>query len=118
MKIVISESQYKRLIETENKLIKGIQNLVNDEVANLKDNVDELDMDDMSMIYQIDSLNRIEVVDVQKTESQLIVFLDIYKKKKNPNQFFRDLVQEMEYGIRKYVPNVVLKINDIIPERK
>jgi hypothetical protein len=46
------------------------------------------------------------------------VFLDIYKKKKNPNQFFSDLLSEMERGIRKYIPNVVLKINDIIPERK
>ena len=118
MKIVISENQYKRLIESENKLIGGIQKLVNDEVDNLKDNVDELDMDEMSMIYQIESLNRIEVVDVQKTESKLIVFLDIYKKKKNPNQFFSDLLSEMERGIRKYIPNVVLKINNIIQERK
>jgi hypothetical protein len=101
MKYIITESQYKIIVEG-NKRIKMFQELVNRELKNLQDicNEDE----DILFCFGIDSIENIIVTDVEYMSSEhnpkVILSINImyeYLKYKD----YSDFIYELQYFIRK-----------------
>lgn len=123
MKIIITESQYKMLLESNNE---SIQSLIDMSFKSLKERCDE---DEYSVLYvenQVHATEQIKVVDVQKTtaknyltgkeSSSLFVTIDIYMYSIFEHMDFDEMIwelkQECENIIGKH--NIRLNLREVI----
>jgi hypothetical protein len=108
MKFLITETQ-KQSIEII------IQDLIDSEFESIKIESEEWDMDMMSELKQVDSVDKIKVSNVDTLEG-LKVYVDIYIS--YPYYDFDELLNEIESRISlSYFPNIEIIENEIKDER-
>jgi hypothetical protein len=107
MKIIISESQKKRLDSI-------IQKLINSELNKIREDAEDWGLGEMDELDEVESVNKIEVVNTVGVVG-IKVYVDIYKNSQRED--FQNIRGEIQYRIQNYIPNVELFINDIIDER-
>jgi len=108
MRFLITETQ-KQSIET------AIQDLIDSEFESIRMESEDWDMDMMSELKQVDSVDKIKVSNVDTLEG-LKVYVDIYIS--YPCYDFDELLNEIEARISlSYFPNIKIIENEIKDER-
>jgi hypothetical protein len=108
MRFLITETQ-KQSIET------AIQDLIDSEFESIRMESEDWDMDMMSELKQVDSVDKIKVSNVDTSEG-LKVYVDIYIS--YPCYDFDELLNEIESRISmSYFPNIKIIENEIKDER-
>jgi hypothetical protein len=102
MKYIITESQYKTIVES-NKRVETFQELVNNEFKQIQDICND-DDDSYNMCYSIDTIEYITVTDVESIPSEynpkIILKINImynFMRYKD----YSDFIYEFQYMIRK-----------------
>ncbi len=102
MKYIITESQYKTIVES-NKRVEVFQELINKEFKEIQDICNE-DDDSYNMCYSIDTIEYITVTDVESISSEynpkIILKINImynFMRYKD----YTDFIYEFQYMIRK-----------------
>ena len=108
MKYVITESQSKSFQEM-------IQRLIDDTFETIKEESEDWGMDEMDAIHEVQSVDKIVVNRVEHNKV-LQVYVNIYIN--YPRYDFENILNEIEYRIRQYIPKTNLIENEIIDDRK
>jgi hypothetical protein len=104
MKYIITENQI-------DKLQNHIQNLIDGELNNLREESQEWGLGEMDDIYELNSIDTI-VIDSIVTNLGISVYLNIYVNSERED--FNNIRSEIQYRISEWIPNVKLFINNII----
>jgi hypothetical protein len=104
MKYIITENQI-------DKLQNHIQNLIDGELTNLREESQEWGLGEMDDIYELNSIDTI-VIDSIVTNLGISVYLNIYVNSERED--FNNIRSEIQYRISEWIPNVKLFINNII----
>ena len=107
MKYVITESQSKSFQEM-------IQGLIDDTFETIKQESEDWGMDEMDAIHEIGAVDKIKIDRIKK-DGVLQVYVNIYLN--YPRYDFGNILNEIEYRIRQYIPKTNLIENEIIDER-
>jgi hypothetical protein len=102
MKYIITESQYKTIVES-NKRVESFQELINNQFKEIQDICND-DDDSYNMCYSIDTIEYITVTDVESIPSEynpkIILKINImynFMRYKD----YSDFIYEFQYMIRK-----------------
>lgn len=102
MKYIITESQYKTIVET-NKRVESFQELINKEFKEIQDICND-DDDSDNMCYSIDTIEYITVTDVESIPSEynpkIILKINIMYNFMRYRDY-SDFIYELQYMIRK-----------------
>jgi hypothetical protein len=104
MKIIITENQI-------DKLQVHIQNVIDSELDNIREESEEWGLGEMDELDEIDSIDKI-VIDRIVPHVGIVVYIDIYSKTDRDD--FDNIRAEIQYRVSEWVPNVKLFINNII----
>ena len=104
MKYIITENQI-------DKLQVHIQNVIDSELDNIREESQEWGLGEMDELDEIDSINKI-VIDRIVPHIGIVVYIDIYSK--TDREDFDNIRAEIQYRVSEWVPNVKLFINNII----
>jgi hypothetical protein len=104
MKIIITENQI-------DKLQVHIQNVIDSELDNIREESEEWGLGEMDELDEIDSIDKI-VIDRIVPHVGIVVYIDIYSKTDRDD--FDNIRAEIQYRVSEWVPNVKLFINKII----
>ena len=108
MKIIITENQI-------DKLQSHIQNLIDSELDNIREESDEWGVGEMDWLYEIDSIDKI-VIDRIVPYIGIVVYINIYTN--TGLEDFDNIRAEIQYRVSGWVPNIKLFINKIIRTRR
>ena len=123
MKIIITENQYKMLLESNTE---SIQNLIDISFQAIKDDVDEGNFDVTYIEDAVYATEEIKVVEVQKVtgknyltgneSSHLFVTIDVYVSTIFETMDVGEMVWEVQLECEKIIGknNIRLKIRDVI----
>jgi hypothetical protein len=129
MKVVISESQYKRLIETEkqkvvrkkstmglneSKIEKFIQKIIDNALKDLRDSTEEMGLGEMDELNEINSVDKIKVTNVVK-DKVFVIHVDLYVNTDRDD--FDNIINEIEYKVGRFLGNVEIMVDNIIDTR-
>jgi hypothetical protein len=129
MKVVISESQYKRLIETEkqkvvlkkstmglneSKIEKFIQKIIDNALKDLRDSTEEMGLGEMDELDEINSVDKIKVTNVVK-DKVFVIHVDLYVNTDRDD--FDNIIYEIEYKVGRFLGNVEIMVDNIIDTR-
>ena len=104
MKIIITENQI-------DKLQVHIQNVIDSELDNIREESEEWGLGEMDELDEVDSIDKI-VIDRIVPHIGIVVYIDIYSK--TDREDFDNIISEIQYRVSEWVPNVKLFINNII----
>lgn len=104
MKIIITENQI-------DKLQVHIQNVIDSELDNIREESEEWGLGEMDELDEVDSINKI-VIDRVVPHIGIVVYIDIYSK--TDREDFDNIRAEIQYRVSEWVPNIKLFINNII----
>jgi hypothetical protein len=104
MKIIITENQI-------DKLQVHIQNVIDSELDNIREESQEWGLGEMDELDEVDSIDKI-VIDRIVPHIGIVVYIDIYSK--TDREDFDNIISEIQYRVSEWVPNVKLFINNII----
>ena len=123
MKIIITESQYKMLLESNTE---SIQNLIDMAFQALKDDIGNYFFNVEHIEDAVDATEKIEVVDVQKVTSKnyfenkenssLFVTIDVYVSTIFETMDVSEMIWEVQIECEKLIGknNIRIKIRDVI----
>jgi hypothetical protein len=129
MKVVISESQYKRLIETEkqkvvlkkstmglneSKIEKFIQKIIDNALKDLRDSTEEMGLGEMDELDEINSVDEIKVTNVVK-DKVFVIHVDLYVNTNRDD--FDNIIYTIEYKVGRFLGNVEIMVDNIIDTR-
>jgi hypothetical protein len=129
MKVVISESQYKRLIETEkqkvvlkkstmglneSKIEKFIQKIIDNALEDIRDSTEEMGLGEMDELDEINSVDKIKVTNVVK-DKVFVIHVDLYVGTDRDD--FDNIIYEIEYKVGRFLGNVEIMVDNIIDTR-
>jgi hypothetical protein len=129
MKVVISESQYKRLIETEkqkvvlkkstmglneSKIEKFIQKIIDNALEDLRDSTEEMGLGEMDELDEINSVDKIKVTNVVK-DKVFVIHVDLYVNTNRDD--FDNIIYTIEYKVGRFLGNVEIMVDNIIDTR-
>jgi len=110
------------LNESQEKVIDGIEELLNSKLDDIKsDALESFDLSDIDILNQIESLEKIKVIDfeknqkISKDESVPSIRVDLYVI--DGSQSYADVIGEIERSIRPFIPNALIFVRDIIDTR-
>ena len=104
MKYIITENQI-------DKLQVHIQNVIDSELDNIREESQEWGLGEMDELDEIDSIDKI-VIDRIVPHVGIVVYIDIYSKTDRDD--FDNIRAEIQYRVSEWVPKVKLFINNII----
>jgi hypothetical protein len=129
MKVVISESQYKRLIETEkqkvvlkkstmglneSKIEKFIQKIIDKSLEDIRDSTEEMGLGEMDELDEINSVDKIKVTNVVK-DKVFVIHVDLYVGTNRDD--FDNIIYAIEYKVGRFLGNVEIMVDNIIDTR-
>ena len=129
MKVVISESQYKRLIETEkqkvvlkkstmglneSKIEKFIQKIIDKSLEDIRDSTEEMGLGEMDELDEINSVDKIKVTNVVK-DKVFVIHVDLYVNTNRDD--FDNIIYTIEYKVGRFLGNVEIMVDNIIDTR-
>jgi|688.fasta_scaffold253228_5 hypothetical protein len=110
------------LNESKEKVIDGIEELLNSKLYNIKTHaLESFDLSDIDILNQIDSLEKIKVIDFEKNrkisddKSVPSIRVDLYVN--SGMQWYADVIGELQHSIRPFIPNALIFVRDIIDIR-
>lgn len=110
------------LNESQEKVIDGIEELLNSKLDDIKsDALESFDLSDIDILNQIESLEKIKVIDfeknrkISKDESVPSIRVDLYVS--SGAQWYADVIGELQRSIRPFIPNALIFVRDIIDIR-
>ena len=104
MKIIITENQI-------DKLQAHIQNVIDSELDNIREESQEWGLGEMDELDEVDSIDKI-VIDRVVPHVGIVVYIDIYTN--TGREDFDNIRAEIQYRVSEWIPNVKLFINKII----
>jgi hypothetical protein len=104
MKIIITENQI-------DKLRVHIQNVIDSELDNIREESQEWGLGEMDELDEVDSIDKI-VIDRVVPHIGIVVYIDIYTN--TGREDFDNIRAEIQYRVSEWIPNVKLFINEII----
>lgn len=104
MKIIITKNQI-------DKLRVHIQNVIDSELDNIREESQEWGLGEMDELDEVDSIDKI-VIDRVVPHIGIVVYIDIYTN--TGREDFDNIRAEIQYRVSEWVPNVKLFINKII----
>lgn len=110
------------LNESQEKVIDGIEELLNSKLDDIKsDALESFDLSDIDILNQIESLEKIKVIDfeknrkISKDESVPSIRVDLFVS--SGTQWYADVIGELQRSIRPFIPNALIFVRDIIDTR-
>jgi hypothetical protein len=98
-------------ITNDDKLIKLIQTYINLGLSTIRKDSEDWGLGEMWELEVLSSVNRI-VVDRIEIKSEIVVYVNIYLN--HHNDYYFDLVTEVNYYVGDIIPNIELKENKVI----
>ena len=98
-------------ITNDDKLIKLIQTYINLGLSTIRKASEDWGLGEMWELEVLSSVNRI-VVDRIEIKSEIVVYVNIYLN--HHNDYYFDLVTEVNYYVGDIIPNIELKENKVI----
>ena len=98
-------------ITNDDKLIKLIQTYINLGLSTIRKDSEDWGLGEMWELEVLSSVNRI-VVDRIEIKSEIVVYVNIYLN--HHNDYYFDLVTEVNYYVGGIIPNIELKENKVI----
>ena len=130
MKIVISESQYQRLVEAkeeekvvrkkstmelnESKIENFVQKVIDKSLEELRDSTEEMGLGEMDELDEINSVDKIKVTNVVK-DKVFVIHVDLYVN--TDREDFDNIIYEIEYKVGRFLGDVEIMVDDIIDNR-
>ena len=105
MKYIITENQI-------DKLQVHIQNVIDSELDNIREESQEWGLGEMDELDEIDSIDKI-VIDRISTYTGIKVYVNFYVNNEDREEF-DNVRSEIQYRVSEWIPNVKLFINNII----
>jgi hypothetical protein len=99
----------------ESKLYGILEKLVDNALVSIRTESEDWGLGEMDELDEIDSIDKITIINIVNTD-KVYVYINIYR---NTNRYdFDNVVGELEYKINRWFPNIKIKLNDVIDERK
>lgn len=104
MNLIVTQNQINRLYPIVQGVVDGALNTIREES-------EDWGLGEMDELYEIDSIEKI-LVDKIIVEDKFVIYLDIYTNRTRDE--FDNTVAEVEYHIRKWLPNSSVELNEIV----
>jgi hypothetical protein len=122
MKIIITESQYKRILSTtqemmgltESNMERGLQRMIDGALQKLQNSTEEMGLGEMDELDEINSVDEIKITNFVKDEVP-VLYVDLYVNSNRDD--FDNIIYTMEYELEKHIGNIQIIVNKIIDTR-
>jgi hypothetical protein len=122
MKIIITESQYNRVLSTtqemmglnESAIERGLQRMIDGGLQKLQDDRFEMGLGEMDELDEINSVDKIKVTNFVKDEVP-VLYVDLYVNSDRDD--FDNIIDIMEYELERHIGNIQIIVNKIIDTR-
>jgi hypothetical protein len=122
MKIIITESQYNRVLSTtqemmgltESNMERGLQRMLDGALQKLQNSTEEMGLGEMDELDEINSVDEIKVTNVVK-DKVFVIHVDLYVNTNRDD--FDNIIYTMEYELEKHIGNIQIIVNKIIDTR-
>jgi hypothetical protein len=122
MKIIITESQYNRVLSTtqemmgltESNMERGLQRMLDGALQKLQNSTEEMGLGEMDELDEINSVDNIKVTNVVK-DKVFVIHVDLYVNTNRDD--FDNIIYTMEYELEKHIGNIQIIVNKIIDTR-
>jgi len=122
MRIIITESQYKRVLSTtqemmgltESNMERGLQRMLDGALQKLQNSTEEMGLGEMDELDEINSVDKIKVTNFVKDEVP-VLYVDLYVNSDRDD--FDNIIDIMEYELERHIGNIQIIVNKIIDTR-
>jgi hypothetical protein len=122
MKIIITESQYNRVLSTtqemmgltESNMERGLQRMLDGALQKLQNSTEEMGLGEMDELDEINSVDDIKITNFVKDEVP-VLYVDLYVNSNRDD--FDNIIYTMEYELEKHIGNIQIIVNKIIDTR-
>jgi hypothetical protein len=122
MRIIITESQYKRVLSTtqemmgltESNMERGLQRMLDGALQKLQNSTEEMGLGEMDELDEINSVDEIKITNFVKDEVP-VLYVDLYVNSNRDD--FDNIIYTMEYELEKHIGNIQIIVNKIIDTR-
>jgi hypothetical protein len=122
MKIIITESQYNRVLSTtqemmgltESNMERGLQRMLDGALQKLQNSTEEMGLGEMDELDEINSVDKIKITNFVKDEVP-VLYVDLYVNSDRDD--FDNIIYTMEYELEKHIGNIQIIVNKIIDTR-
>jgi hypothetical protein len=122
MKIIITESQYNRVLSTtqemmglnESAIERGLQRMIDAGLQKLRNSTEEMGLGEMDELDEINSVDEIKITNFVKDKVP-VVYVDLYVNSNRDD--FDNIIYTMEYELEKHIGNIQIIVDKIIDTR-
>jgi hypothetical protein len=122
MKIIITESQYKRILSTtqemmglnESAIERGLQRMIDGGLQKLRNSTEEMGLGEMDELDEINSVDEIKITNFVKDKVP-VLYVDLYVNSNRDD--FDNIIYTMEYELEKHIGNIQIIVDKIIDTR-
>jgi hypothetical protein len=122
MKIIITESQYKRILSTtqemmglnESAIERGLQRMIDGGLQKLRNSTEEMGLGEMDELDEINSVDEIKITNFVK-DGVPVLYVDLYVNSNRDD--FDNIIYTMEYELERHIGNIQIIVNKIIDTR-
>jgi hypothetical protein len=122
MKIIITESQYNRVLLTtqemmgltESNMERGLQRMLDGALQKLQNSTEEMGLGEMDELDEINSVDDIKITNFVKDEVP-VLYVDLYVNSDRDD--FDNIIYTMEYELEKHIGNIQIIVDKIIDTR-
>jgi hypothetical protein len=122
MKIIVTESQYKRILSTtqemmglnESAIERGLQRMIDAGLQKLRNSTEEMGLGEMDELDEINSVDEIKITNFVKDKVP-VVYVDLYVNSNRDD--FDNIIYTMEYELEKHIGNIQIIVDKIIDTR-
>jgi hypothetical protein len=122
MKIIITESQYNRVLSTtqemmgltESNMERGLQRMLDGALQKLQNSTEEMGLGEMDELDEINSVDEIKITNFVKDEVP-VLYVDLYVNSNRDD--FDNIIYTMEYELEKHIGNIQIIVDKIIDTR-
>lgn len=112
MKIVISESQYQKLIESN--VEKNLQRIIDSSLETIRNSTDEMGLGEMDELNEINSVDEIKLTNFV-IDKVSVIHVDLYVN--SARYDFDNIIAQMEYKVGRFFGDVEIIVDNIIDNR-
>jgi len=122
MKIILTESQYNRVLSTtqemmgltESNMERGLQRMLDGALQKLQNSTEEMGLGEMDELDEINSVDEIKITNFVKDEVP-VLYVDLYVNSNRDD--FDNIIYTMEYELEKHIGNIQIIVDKIIDTR-
>ena len=122
MKIILTESQYKRILSTtqemmgltESNMERGLQRMLDGALQKLQNSTEEMGLGEMDELDEINSIDEIKITNFVKDKAP-VLYVDLYVNSNRKD--FDNIIATMEYEVEKHMGDIQIIVDKIIDTR-